>query len=105
MANRIYVSPATGAKIRAASQDAIGRDMLRRGFRVEKAAKTRISHSPRRVDTGRLRSSVTTVPIRHGGVPGARVGTDVDYALYVHNGTRYMAPNPFLLDAVPAARG
>lgn len=105
MASRIYVKPTTGATIRRATITAVGRDMLRRGYRVEKAAKKRISHSPRRIDTGRLRSSVTTLPIVRGNAPGARVGTDVEYALFVHNGTRYMVRNPFLTDALPAAKG
>lgn len=102
---RVVISPLIGARIRAKLDDPLARDMLRRGQRVETAAKRRISHSPRRIDTGRLRASITAQPIRKGGVPGARVGTSVEYALYVHDGTRYMIPNPFLRDALPAARG
>lgn len=101
---RVFVNPLTAIRIRRATSDAVARDMLRRGVRVEAAAKKRISHSPRRIDTGRLRASIRTVPIRHGTAPGARVGTDVEYAFYVHEGTRYMIPNPYLRDAIPAAR-
>lgn len=102
---KIRVSPTIAVQIREAMKDPIGRDMLRRGLRVESAAKKRISHSPRRIDTGRLRASITAQPIRKGGVPGVRVGTNVEYAYYVHEGTRYMQANPYLRDALPAARG
>lgn len=101
---RVRISPLVGARIRARLDTPLARDMLRRGQRVETAAKRRISHSPRRIDTGRLRSSLTTQPIRRGPVPGVRVGSNVEYALYVHEGTRYMIANPYLRDALPAAR-
>lgn len=47
------------------------------------------------VDTGRLRASIasTTHPIN------GEVRTHVDYAEYVHNGTRFVHPRPFLYDA------
>ena len=54
-------------------------------------------------DTGRLLTSI------HHSVTGvldtleARVGTDVNYALYLELGTRYMAPRPFLRPALLAA--
>ena len=103
MAN-VRVNPATAAKIRASLRSPLAREMLRRGVRVESAAKKRISHSPRRVDTGRLRASITTEQFIRGNYPGVRVGSNVEYALYVHNGTRHMEPNPYLRDALPAAR-
>lgn len=101
----VRVAPAIAIHIRERAKGAVARDMLRRGLRVESAAKRRISHSPRRIDTGRLRASINTRPIVHGGLPGVRVGTNVDYAIYVHEGTRHMQANPFLRDALPAARG
>lgn len=64
---------------------------LRRGaFATEAGGKAR---SP--VDTGALRSSIQT----DGATPGSlsmRVVTGVDYAAYVHEGTRRMPPRPFL---------
>lgn len=136
---KVRIDPKLGQKIKEAVMSDVARDMQRRGLRVETAAKVRISSNPKRVDTGRLRSSIKAVPIRRGGRPGSRIGTKVSYALYVHNGTgifgprgmrikpktarylrfipkgghRYvyarsvkgMRPNPFLVDALPAARG
>lgn len=119
--------------------DSVARDMQRRGLRVEAAAKVRISGNPKRVNSGRLRSTIKAVPIRKRGAPGSRIGTNVKYAVFVHDGTgiygprgmrikpktkRYlkfipkggnrfvyaksvkgMRPNPFLVDALPAALG
>src|SRR5262245_34610076 len=63
---------------------AVVADLLRRGLRVESQAKRLCP-----VDTGRLRSSITTELVRSaGGVPIVRVGTNVDYAQAVHDGTR-----------------
>lgn len=136
---RVRISPDLAAKLRRFAADPIGRDMLRRGLRVESAAKRRLTEHPRRVNTGRLRSSIRTEPVRYQWSRGVRVGTNVRYALLVHEGTgRYgprrsdirprrarvlrfvpsgsttaiyrprvsgMRPNPFLRDALPAARG
>lgn len=103
MAN-VRVNRITAERIRRQLKDPIRRDLLRRGARVESAAKKRISHSPRRIDTGRLRASIATQPFTRGRLPGIRVGSNVEYALYVHNGTRNMQANPYLRDALPAAR-
>lgn len=60
------------------------RDMLRRGIRVQNGARRRVN-----VDTGRLRSSLNVEgPIVRNGAAGVRVGTNVEYAIYVHEGTR-----------------
>ena len=56
-----------------------------------------LENSPRRVDTGRLKNSIK------GEVEGGDtvvVGTNVEYAIYVHEGTRYMAANRFLRNGV-----
>jgi len=55
------------------------------------------------VDTGRLRSSInTSYGIGTLGI-GARVATDVEYAIYVHEGTRRMRARPFMAQAVSAS--
>ena len=64
-------------------QGPVARDMMRRGRKVEALAK-RLAP----VDTGRLAGSITTTPINVNGKPGAAIGTNVEYALAVHNGTR-----------------
>ena len=57
------------------------------------------------VDTGRLRASITWQLLRDGDGLFARVGTDVEYAYYVHEGTRRMAGRPFLEDALGKVLG
>lgn len=58
---------------------------------VERGAKT---FSP--VDTGRMRSSIgVTFKIADKGL-SATVAPHVDYAFYVHEGTRYMKGRPFM---------
>lgn len=50
------------------------------------------------VDTGRLRNSVTHAV--DAGDEAVLVGTNVEYAPYVHNGTSRMAGRPFLTDPI-----
>lgn len=73
----------------------VGRHLARIAVRVESAAKARCP-----VDTGRLRSSITwRIEVDSKGVV-AIVGTSVSYAIYVHEGTRYMSGRPFLLEGL-----
>lgn len=59
------------------------RDAFRRGKQVETIAKQRCP-----VNTGRLRSSIqTNVHAGFGRQPIVTVGSDVQYALWVHDGT------------------
>ena len=56
-----------------------------------------LENAPRRVDTGRLKNSIK------GEVEGndtVVVGTNVEYAIYVHEGTRKMLPNRFLRNGI-----
>lgn len=50
------------------------------------------------VDTGRLRNSITHAI--DGGELATYIGTNVEYARYVHNGTSRQKAQPFLTDAV-----
>lgn len=72
----------------------VAKDMLRRAIKVESAAKRNISGAggPKRVDTGRLRASITHALVMTTGKPIGRVGTNVKYALYVHEGTGIYGP-------------
>lgn len=71
------------------------------GFKIQNAAKIRLGRAPKRIDTGRLRASITVKTFTaFNGAGAIRVGTKVDYAVYVHQGTRYMQKNPFMTDAV-----
>lgn len=80
----------------------VERYVARKAFRTAKFSKTRLNRSPRRIDTGLLRSSILPVP--HPVIQGAwRVGTDVPYARYVLFGTYKMEANPYLIDGLNQA--
>ena len=67
---------------------------------LEGEAALELEANPRRVDTGRLRASITHSMIQSGDRPAVQIGTNVEYAIYVHDGTMRMAPNRFLTNAV-----
>jgi HK97 gp10 family phage protein len=69
--------------------------LARAGVRVETKAKQRCP-----VDTGRLRSSISSQLDISEGVPAVVIGTDVEYAIYVELGTSRMAARPFLRSSV-----
>lgn len=71
-----------------------------RAIAVQAAAKQRIRESPQRIDTGNLINSIQVRIYYRNGVPVARIGTDVEYSIYVHKGTVYMEANPFLRDGL-----
>lgn len=81
-----------GAYVRLYGSDKVGNNMFLRGLRVETQAKLNLARNPRRIDTGRLRASIGTTRIRRGLVKGARVGTNVNYAIYVMRGTGIYGP-------------
>jgi phage gpG-like protein len=95
----------------------VGQDLTRRAIRVENMAKTLCP-----VDRGRLRSSIDHTdpqPIGRGLV--VQIGTNVEYALAVHEGSgsdaaprswqiahargHTIPPRRFLTNALPAGRG
>lgn len=81
------VDDATLQRILHSRGGQVARDMYRRGRRVEGYAKRLVN-----VDTGRLRASIHTEQKRFGDVWGVRVGSDVAYARYVHDGTGLYGP-------------
>lgn len=68
------------------------------GIHIEGEAKEELENTPRRIDTGNLRNSISHEVDEGEGV--VYVGTNVEYALYVHEGTVNMAPNRYLKNAV-----
>lgn len=78
----------------------LGRRLSQICTQVETAAK---AHCP--VDTGRLRSSITWWLTDDGGNVEGWVGTNVEYAIYVHEGTIYMVGRPFLVDGLEDVTG
>lgn len=128
------------AKLRSPA-GGVARDMMRRGLKVETAAKRNLAGAngaPRRINHGILRNTTQARPTTYKGYPAARIGTPVWYARLVHEGTGLFGPkkraitpttkkalrfkpkgspryiirrsvkgmvgNPFLKDALPAAR-
>lgn len=70
------------------------RDLLRRGLLVETQAKRNLGGvgGPKRIDTGRLRASIATVVVTRNNTPTVLVGTNVNYAMFVHEGTGLYGP-------------
>lgn len=67
------------------------------GLFLEGEAKLELESDPRRVDTGNLRNSISNEV--DTGEKAVYVGTNVEYGIYVHEGTRKMAANRFLRNA------
>ena len=96
---------------------AIERAMNAIGIHLEREAKDELENSPRRVDTSRLKASITyATEMNHtsGEAPASGgdfathatpekgtvyVGTNVEYAAYVHEGTQRLTPNRYLKKA------
>ena len=68
------------------------------GIHLEGEAKDELGNSPRRIDTGNLRDSITHQVSE--SEKAVYIGTNVKYGIYVHEGTQRMAPNRFLKNAV-----
>jgi HK97 gp10 family phage protein len=80
--------------------------LVRSALRMERDAKKNATSKPK-VQTGRLRSSITGLVDAPLGSPrvvlragGSSSGSDVGYAEYVEFGTRYIKPTLFLGRAV-----
>lgn len=65
------------------------------GLQAEKYAKLNLENHPRRIDTGRLRNSISHAVEDDA----AYIGTNVEYAPYVEYGTQKMEANHFLRNA------
>lgn len=80
--------------ILSAPNGAVVRDLLRRGLLVETQAKRNLGGigGPKRIDTGRLRASIATQVVHRNGLPTVIVGTNVNYARMVHDGTGIYGP-------------
>ncbi len=103
------------------------------GIQASSAAREELQKSPKRIDTGLLRNSITYALDGEGAAIGSYkgsnsskysgkwpeqgnyqgntekepeggaavyIGTNVNYAIYVHEGTDRMAPNRFIKNAV-----
>lgn len=81
---------AFGAKAETELEKAV----LKGALKVEGDAKRDCPH-----DTGYLRASITHQFYKNAAEPFALVGTNVEYAPYVENGTSKQAPQPYLRPA------
>lgn len=90
---------------RLGASPGVVRFMTARGVQVQSAARERLRSSPRRIDTGTLINSIQVETNVLSTTVIVRIGTNVHYAIFVHNGTRYMAANPFLTDALATVFG
>ena len=84
----------------ASPNGALYQDLKRRGNAVLRKARADCPYQ-----TGNLSKSLTVEMGSENGLPIARVGSrgPVEYALFVHNGTRRMKGRPFLANAIPEA--
>lgn len=76
---------------------AILRFLTEAGLHLEGEAKEELENPPRRIDTGNLRNSIANQVVE--SEDAVYVGTNVEYGIYVHEGTRNMAANRFLRNA------
>ena len=116
--------------VKEAVKEAAERALTAVGQHIEGEAKEELSNAPKRIDTGLLRNSITyavsghqaaiaaysaddggkagsysgTAPSESGGGKAVYIGSNVEYAAYVHEGTVKMAPNRFLKNAVKKNR-
>lgn len=70
-----------------AMSEAIERALQAVGLEAEGDAKIELESDPRRVDTGRLRNSITHAVGEFDGKRYAIIGTNVEYGKWVHEGT------------------
>ncbi len=66
----------------------VAEELMRRGRNVAFYAR---KYAP--VDTGRLRASITTELVQYAGSIAVIVGTNVNYAMYQHEGTGIYGPH------------
>ena len=83
--------------VRRAIEEAGPRIMEAIGLHLQGEAADELENDPRRVDTGDLKNSITHIV---QGNDTVYIGTNISYGIYVHEGTRRMAPNRFLKNAV-----
>jgi HK97 gp10 family phage protein len=96
MATQVRINQGNIDRILRSPSGPVGNMLMSIGVRVANNAR---SNAP--VDTGRLRSSIqVTPPQLDGSNLAVRVGTNVNYAIFVEQGTRFMRAQPFLQTAL-----
>ena len=87
MADRVVLDNIALYQLLKGPNGAVWQDIHRRGNRVLNRARVLCP-----VDEGRLRASLTLEMRREGEEAVARVGTNLEYGLYVHEGTGIYGP-------------
>lgn len=85
---RVVINDAALSRLLRGQDGAVVKAMADVGRKVSNEAKRRCP-----VDEGRLRASITSTTQVEGNLVVTRVGTPVEYALYVHNGTGIYGPS------------
>ena len=85
-------------EVRRALSEQLERALEGVGAFVASEAADELENDPRRVDTTNLKNSITHKVL--DSEEAVYVGSNVSYALYVHEGTQRMTPNRFLTNAV-----
>lgn len=99
MATRIVLKENEIKELLRSRNGEVAKYLFAQGKKVEGRAK-RLAP----VDTGRLRSSISTELTETDGAPAARVGTAVNYARFVHDGTGIFGPSGRMIRPVRAKR-
>ena len=84
------------AEVEAALEGNIPAALTAAAMQAVNYAQLELENTPRRVDTGRLKNSITFEVMDKE----AQIGSNVEYAGYVHEGTYKMEPNRFLKNAL-----
>lgn len=75
---------------------AVAKDLIKRGIRVQTRARRNLGGTtgsgPKRVDSGLLRSSIATQLGANAGGLAMRVGSNLYYSRWVHDGTGLFGP-------------
>lgn len=84
-------------RLYSSQQGPLAKQMLRRGIRIQTQAKKNLSggtgSGPKRVDTGLLRSRIDVQFVHTAaGTLAVRVGTNVYYGYWIHEGTGLFGP-------------
>lgn len=104
--DKLRVNQAALIRALRGRQGPVARDLARRAIRVESAAKLNASGRPGpRVQSGRLRSSISWTLGEDARGLYAAIGTNVYYAKWVELGSDRAPPYPFLRPALPAGAG
>ena len=90
--------PATMHEILQNPNGGLAKDMLKRAVKVQAEAKKNLQRPPKRVNTGALRASITITPFLADGYPAMRIGSGLEYAKWVHDGTGIYGPNHQMIE-------